>query len=169
MYQIWSNTGRAFKQQSLKFIPLLPWLQYCHTNKLKNLLSLLECTCLPSMKVKYQSYEGKFLKIGRPKNMLTDLQGSDPRYSGKIVPFMLISSWTESKVFTLWKSRTDSEQLKRNKWQGQNRPRVKMSCCCLPPERLELTANSKKDINGRVKMSQKSRWAAVVHSLKKLK
>ena len=58
------------------------------------------------MKVKYQSFEGKFLKIGRPKNMLRHLQGSVPRYSGNIVPLMPISSLTESKLFTLSKSRT---------------------------------------------------------------
>ena len=41
---------KSFKQQSLKCMPLLPWLQYCHTNKLLNLLSLPEGTCLPGKK-----------------------------------------------------------------------------------------------------------------------
>ena len=31
-----------------------------------------------------------------------------------------------------------------------------MDCCCLPPERVELTVSSKKETNGRVKMGQKS-------------
>ena len=29
-----------------------------------------------------------------------------------------------------------------------------MGYCCLPPERVELTVNSKKETNGRVKMGQ---------------
>ena len=33
---------------------------------------------------------------------------------------------------------------------------------CLPPDRVELTVNSKKETNGRIKMGQQSRWAAVV-------
>ena len=37
-----------------------------------------------------------------------------------------------------------------------------MGYCCLPPERVELTVNSKKETNGRVKMGQESIWAAVV-------
>ena len=40
---------KSFKQQSLKCMPLLPWLQHFHTNKLHNLLSLPEGTCLPNM------------------------------------------------------------------------------------------------------------------------
>ena len=35
---------------------------------------------------------------------------------------------------------------------GQNGPKVKMGYCCLPPERVELTVNSKKETNCRVKM-----------------
>ena len=35
-----------------------------------------------------------------------------------------------------------------------------MGYCCLPLERV----NSKKETNGRVKMGQESRWAAVVKS-----
>ena len=60
----------------------------------------------------------------------------------------------------------NSEQQERNKWQGQNGPRIKMGYYCLPPERVELTVNSKKDTNGRVKMGQRSRWAAVAYPLK---
>ena len=42
-----------------------------------------------------------------------------------------------------------------SKWaKNQNEPRVKMGYCCLPSERVELTANSKKETNGRVKMGQ---------------
>ena len=44
------------------------------------------------MKVKCQSYEGKFLKIGRPKNMPRHLPGFVPSYSDKTVPLMPISS-----------------------------------------------------------------------------
>ena len=43
--------------------------------------------------------------------------------------------------------------------QNQNGPRVKMGCCCLPPERLKLTANSKKETNGMVKIGQESKQA----------
>ena len=34
-----------------------------------------------------------------------------------------------------------------------------MSYCCLLPERVELTVNSKKETNGKVKMGQGSKWA----------
>ena len=44
--------------------------------------------------------------------------------------------------------------------------RVKMGYHSLPPERVELTVNSKKETNGRVKMGQGSRWATVVYPLK---
>ena len=37
-----------------------------------------------------------------------------------------------------------------------------MGYCCLPPEIVELTMNSKKETNGRVKMGRESRWAAVL-------
>ena len=37
-----------------------------------------------------------------------------------------------------------------------------MDYFCLPPERVELTVSSKKETNGRVKIGQESRWAAVV-------
>ena len=44
-----------------------------------------------------------------------------------------------------------------SKWaNGQNGPRLKMGYCSLPPERVELTLNSKKETNGRVKMRQES-------------
>ena len=48
------------------------------------------------------------------------LSGFVPSHSGEISPLMPISSSAESKLFTVWKSRTNSEQLERNKWQGQN-------------------------------------------------
>ena len=41
-------------------------------------------------------------------------------------------------------------------------PRVKTGCCCLPNERVELTVNSEKETNGRVRTGKESRWAAVV-------
>ena len=34
-----------------------------------------------------------------------------------------------------------------------------MGCCCLPPKRVELTVNSKKETNSRVKMGQESKRA----------
>ena len=50
-----------------------------------------------------------------------------------------------------------------SKWaKGQDGPRVKMDYCCLPPERVELTVNNKKETNSRVKIGQESRGAAVV-------
>ena len=77
---------------------------------------------------------------------------------------------------------SNSKQQERHKWQGQNGTRVKMGCCRSLLERVELTVNSKKewaksqtelnskkDTNGKVKMGQESRWAAVVHPLKGLK
>ena len=47
-----------------------------------------------------------------------------------------------------------------SKWaKGQNGPRVKMGCSCLPPERVEVTVNSKKETNGMVKVGHGSKWA----------
>ena len=71
---------------------------------------------------------------------------------------MELSDWVRVQMKILYPrmSRPDSEQQERNKWQGQNGPRVKMGCCCLSPERVKLTVNSKKEPNGRVKMGQKS-------------
>ena len=37
--------------------------------------------------------------------------------------------------------------------------RIKMGFCCLPPDRVKLTVNSKKETSSRVKMSQESKWA----------
>ena len=34
-----------------------------------------------------------------------------------------------------------------------------MGYWCLPPERVEVTVNSKKETNGMVKMGQGSKWA----------
>ena len=34
-----------------------------------------------------------------------------------------------------------------------------MGYCCLLPERVELTVNSKKETNGMVKIGQESKWA----------
>ena len=73
-------------------------------------------------------------------------------------------------LFTPWQSETSSEQQERNKQQGQNGQRVKMGfcylplkeskwgCCCLPPSRVKLTVNSKKETNSRVKMGKESKW-----------
>ena len=52
------------------------------------------------------------------------------------------------------KESNNSEQQERNKWQGQNGARVKIGCCCLPPERVELKMNSKKETKAR------SKWAS---------
>ena len=32
-------------------------------------------------------------------------------------------------------------------------------CCCLPPDRVKLIVNSKKETNSRVKMGKESKWA----------
>ena len=58
------------------------------------------------------------------------------------------------------------------KWANSpNEPRVKMGYCCLPPERVELAMNSKRNKwqiqNGsRVKMDQGSRSAIVLYPVK---
>ena len=44
-----------------------------------------------------------------------------------------------------------------------------MGCCCLPPDRMKLAVNSKKETNSRVKMGKGSRWASVIYPLKKSK
>ena len=44
-----------------------------------------------------------------------------------------------------------------------------MGCCCFPPERVELTVNSKKETNSRVRMGQGPRWAFVICPLKESK
>ena len=81
-------------------------------------------------------------------------------------------------LFTPWQNQTNSEQQERNKQHFQNGPRVKMGfrylppekvkmeCCCLPPDWVKLTVNSKKETNSRVKMGQGSRWASVFYPLK---
>ena len=64
------------------------------------------------------------------------------------------------------------KQTEGSKWaKSQNGPRVKMTfcylppervkmdCCCLPPDRVKLTVNSKKETNSRVKMGKESKWA----------
>ena len=82
-------------------------------------------------------------------------------------------------LFTSWKSQTSSEQQERNKqqgqnglllftpWKSQNGAKVIMGCCCLPPDRLKLAVNRKKETNSRVKMGKGSRWASVIYPLKK--
>ena len=60
------------------------------------------------------------------------------------------------------------KQQERNRWKGQNGPRdskwakgqVGLLLCT--PERVELTVNSKKETNDRVKMGQRSSWTVVV-------
>ena len=67
--------------------------------------------------------------------------------------------------------------LKESKW-----AKGKMSCCCLPPDRVKVTVNNKKETawskwakgqdglaflpSERVKMIQVSRWAGVIYPLK---
>ena len=87
-------------------------------------------------------------------------------------------------LFTPWQSQTNSEQQERNKQQGQNGQRVKMSFCYLPPEKVEMGAaavypwqsqtnseqqerNKQQGQNGQiVKMGQRSRLASVLYPLK---
>ena len=44
-----------------------------------------------------------------------------------------------------------------------------MGSFCLPPDRVKLAVNSKKETNSRVKMGKGSRWASVIYPLKKSK
>ena len=44
----------------------------------------------------------------------------------------------------------------------ENGAKVIMGCCCLPPDRVKLAVNSKKETNTRVKMGKGSRWASVI-------
>ena len=93
-----------------------------------------------------------------------------PSYSGEIAPLMPISSSAESELFIPWNGRTNNEQQEINKWHGKNGPRDKMGCCCLPPERVELTANGKKgtksqddlllftSLRSRTNSEQKKKW-----------
>ena len=60
-------------------------------------------------------------------------------------------------LFTPWLSQTNSKQQKRNKQQGQNGQTVKMGFCYLPPDRVKLAVNSKKETNSRVKVGKESR------------
>ena len=46
--------------------------------------------------------------------------------------------------------------------QSQNGKRFKMGCCCLPPNRVNLAVNSKKETKVRVKMDQGSIWICVI-------
>ena len=51
-------------------------------------------------------------------------------------------------------------------WKSQNGAKIIMDCCCLPPDRVKLAVNSKKETNSRVKMGKGSRWASVIYPLK---
>ena len=54
--------------------------------------------------------------------------------------------------------------MAESRWaQSQDGPRVKMGCCCLPPERGKITVNSKNETDARVKMGQGSRWTTAVY------
>ena len=44
-----------------------------------------------------------------------------------------------------------------------------MGCCCLPPDRVKLAVNSKKEAKSRVKMGKGSRWASIIYPLKESK
>ena len=44
-----------------------------------------------------------------------------------------------------------------------------MDCCCLPPDRVKLAVNSKKEKSCRAKMGKGSRWASVIYPLKESK
>ena len=92
-------------------------------------------------------------------------------------------------LFTPWLSQTKSEQQGRNKQQGQNGQRVKIGFCYLPLERVRMglllfnpwqsqTSSEQQERNKlqgqnglllftpeRVKMWQRSQWAAVVYLL----
>ena len=52
---------------------------------------------------------------------------------------------------------------------SQNGAKIIMGCCCLPPDRVKLAVNSKKETNSRVKMGKGSRWASVIYPLKESK
>ena len=112
-----------------------------------NLSLLPEGTHLPSMKYlfKRQSYKGKFLNSGRPKNMPRHLPGFVPSRSAEIAPLMPISS---SACLPPERAKLSVNSKK------ETNGRVEMD--------HESTVNSKKETNGRVKMGQESRWAAVV-------
>ena len=51
-------------------------------------------------------------------------------------------------------------------WKSQNGSKVIMGCCCLPPDRVKLAVNSKKETNSSVKMGKGSRWTSVIYPLK---
>ena len=65
------------------------------------------------------------------------------------------SKWVKGQegmlFFTSWKSRTNSEQPERNKWMGQNGPKVKMRRCCLPlkESNWQWTAKQKQMIGSK--------------------
>ena len=57
------------------------------------------------------------------------------------------TEWTPRKKQTAgsrWAKGQDGLSL-FTPWKSQNGPRVKMGCCCLPPDRVKLTVNSKKN------------------------
>ena len=54
-------------------------------------------------------------------------------------------------------------------WKSQNETKIIMGCCCLPPDRVKLAVNSKKETNSRVKLGKGSRWASVIYPLKESK
>ena len=135
------------------------------------------CCCLPPDRVK--------LTVNSKKETNSRVKmGKESRWASVIYP-LKESKWDkghyELLLFTPWQSQTNSEQ------QGQNGQRVKMGqesrwasviyplkeskwgFCCLPPDRIKLAVNSKKETNNRVKMGQRSRWASVIYPLNKSK
>ena len=52
---------------------------------------------------------------------------------------------------------------------SQYDPSVKMGWCHLPPKRVKLTENTKKETNSKVKMGQGSRCSSVIYPLKESK
>ena len=112
---------KSFKQQSLKWMPLLPWLQHFHTNNLYNLLLLPEDKCFYQVWRLYpcacQSYEGTFLKNRQATEYAKAFARFCPWLLGEIAPLMPILSSAES--FTPWKSGTNSEQTNSRVKMGQ--------------------------------------------------
>ena len=103
------------------------------------------------------------------------------------------SKWAKGQdwllFFTPWQSKTSSEQQentnsrvkmgKKSKWakghdglllftplKESNEAKIIIGCCCLPPDRVKLAVNSKKETNSKVKIGKGSRWASVIYSLK---
>ena len=166
------NRQRVKMGQESRWVSVIsPW------NSQNGTKVIMSCCCLPPDRVKL--IVNSRVKMGccclppdRVKLTVNSKKDTNSR----------VKKGKESRLllFTPWKSQTNSEQQEKNKQQGQNRPRVKMSfcylppwksqngakvimgCCSLPPDRVKLAVNSKKKQTAGSKLAKSQNGPRVI-------